>query len=124
MRAPAGYMTEDVSETPSKSKVFCCKGVGVVRSKLTEAAASLGCTRFLAIVDKLVTNVRKLGTGNFSKVRFVEAFRFAGVADKTWTTTEPDSQGSNQSSSSNNKGAKGDRLCPLRKPCIVLSYSL
>ena len=42
------------------------------------------------------------------------------MAEKTWTTTEPDSQGSNHSSSSNNNNANGDRLCPLRKPCIVI----
>ncbi|CAA9326611.1 hypothetical protein AVDCRST_MAG84-1636 [uncultured Microcoleus sp.] len=35
------------------------------------------------------------------------------MADKTWTTTEPDYQGSNHSSSSNNNNAKGDRISHL-----------
>jgi hypothetical protein len=61
MRTIAGYMTEDVSETPSKSKALSCKEVAVVsRSKLTETPPNLGCTRFLVIVAKFVSNVRKL----------------------------------------------------------------
>jgi len=94
MRSLAGYMTEDVSETPSKSKPLCCKEVAVVSlSKLTETPPNLGCTRFLVIVAKFVSKVRKLGRGKGSEVGFVAAFRFAGVSDLTGTTTEPDSPG-------------------------------
>ena len=61
MSSLAGYMTEDVSETPSKSKALCCKEVAIVSlSKLTEKPPNLGCTRFLFIVAQFVSNVRKL----------------------------------------------------------------
>jgi hypothetical protein len=61
MRTLAGYMTEDVGETPSKSKALCCKEVAAVSlSKLTETPANLGCTQFLVIVAKFLSNVRKL----------------------------------------------------------------
>jgi hypothetical protein len=87
-------MTEAVTETPSKSKALCCKEVAIVcLSKLTETPPNLGCTRFLFIVAKFLSKVRKLGTGKRSEVRFVAAFRFAGVSDLTGTTTEPDSPG-------------------------------
>ncbi|WP_445174589.1 hypothetical protein [Microcoleus sp.] len=61
MRPLAGYMAEDVSETPSKSKPLWCKEVAVVSlSKLSETPPNLGCTQFLVIVAKFVSNVRKL----------------------------------------------------------------
>jgi hypothetical protein len=54
-------MTEDVSETPSKSKDLCCKEIAVVSlSKLAEKPPNLGWTRFLFIVAKFISNVRKL----------------------------------------------------------------
>jgi hypothetical protein len=54
-------MTEDVSETPSKSKALCCKQVAVVSlSKLAETPPNLGYTQFLFIVAKFISNVRKL----------------------------------------------------------------
>ncbi|MEG4218281.1 hypothetical protein QUA27_23545 [Microcoleus sp. Pol14C6] len=71
-------------------------------SKLTETRRNLGETRFLAIVNKFVINVRKLGTGKPSQVHFVEAFPFAEVDDLTGTTTDPDSEAFTHSSSSNN----------------------
>jgi hypothetical protein len=60
MRTLAGYMTEDVSETPSKSKALSCKEVAVVSLSKTQTPPNLGCTRFLVIVAKFVSNVRKL----------------------------------------------------------------
>jgi len=61
MRTLAGYMTEDVSETPSKSKDLSCKEVAVVSlSKLIEPPPNLGWTRFLVIVAKFVSNIQKL----------------------------------------------------------------
>jgi hypothetical protein len=61
MRSLAGYMTEDVSETTNKSEALCWKQVAVVSlSKLTETPPNLGGTRFLVIVPKFVSNVRKL----------------------------------------------------------------
>jgi hypothetical protein len=61
MKALAGYMTEAVSETPSKSKALCCKEVAAVSlSKLAETPPNLGWTRFLFIVAKFISNVRKL----------------------------------------------------------------
>jgi hypothetical protein len=61
MRSLAGYMTEDVSETPCNSKALCCKEVAVVSfSKLAETPPKLGWTRFLFIVANFVSNVRKL----------------------------------------------------------------
>jgi hypothetical protein len=61
IRTLAGYMTEDVSETHSKSKAFGCKQVAAVSlSKLAETPPNLGCTRFLFIVAKFISNVRKL----------------------------------------------------------------
>jgi hypothetical protein len=54
-------MTEDVSETSSKSKALGCKQVAAVSlSKLAETPPSLGWTRFLFIVAKFISNVRKL----------------------------------------------------------------
>jgi hypothetical protein len=54
-------MMEDVSETPSKSKALCCKEVAAVSlSKLAETPPNLGWTRFLFIVAKFISNVRKL----------------------------------------------------------------
>jgi hypothetical protein len=87
-------MTEDVSETPSKSKAVCCKQVAVVSlSKLTETPPNFGGTRFLVIVPKFISKVRKLGRAKRSEVRFLATFCFAGVSNLTGTTTEPDSPG-------------------------------
>jgi hypothetical protein len=53
-------MTEDVSETPCKSKALRSKEVGVVSlSKLTETPPNLGYTRFLVIVAKFISKIRK-----------------------------------------------------------------
>ncbi len=74
-------------------------------SKLTETRRNLGYTQFLAIVDKFVINVQKLGTGKPSEVNFVEAFRFAGVDGLTGTTIGPaESEAFNHFPSSNNDG--------------------
>ncbi|MEG4963822.1 MULTISPECIES: hypothetical protein [unclassified Microcoleus] len=86
-------------------------------SKLTETRSNLGYTRFLAIVDKFVINVQKLGTGKPSEVNFVEAFRFAGVDGLTRTTIDPKSETFNRSSSSKNDKQR-------QRTVIVDTYAL
>ena len=96
-------MTTRSGQPPVNSKLSVAIGI-VSLPKLTETRRNLGYTRLLVIIDKFVINVRKLGTGKSSPLHFVEAFRFAGVDDLTGTTTDPESEGFNHSSSSNNDG--------------------
>ena len=56
--------------TPSKSKAFCCTGVGqVILSKVTSCEGSKALTLFFTIVARSASRVAKLWTGKLSGVR-------------------------------------------------------